>query len=114
MSIRHIATSLLNLFIGAVEIILGLRFLLKLFGANDTGFVNWVYEMSSPLLDPFRGIFPTKVFENNYVLEFSTLFAMIVYALIALIIVAAIDAVTSPAAANDDGETTVVRKTRRK
>lgn len=115
MQLRYIATSLLNIFVGAVEAILGLRFILKLFGANENaGFVSWVYEMSSGLLDPFRGIFTTRVFENRYVLEFSTLFAMLIYALIALLIIAIIDAVTAPAVARDDAaETTVVKKRRR-
>lgn len=117
MQLRYVAKSLVNLFVGTVEVILGLRFILKLFGANSgTGFVAWVYEMSRPLLDPFRGIFPAQVFENRYVLEFSTLFAMIIYALIALLIMAAINAVTAPAVAEEvtpvAAETTVVKKRR--
>lgn len=97
MSLRELAVNLLNFFIGAVEVILGLRFLLKLFGANaSNGFVSWVYEMSGVLLDPFRGIFPSKVFENQYVLEFSTLFAMMVYALLGLLVVWLINSIAAP------------------
>lgn len=106
MDVRYVAVNLLNFFTAVVESFLGLRFLLKLFGANDTnGFVSWVYEMSDVLLEPFRGIFPAKVFENQYVLEFSTLFAMMMYAIIALLLMWLITAVT-PAPA------TVVRKKR--
>lgn len=95
MRIREIATNLLNLFLGTVEVILGLRFALKLFGANAAnGFVGWVYEMSDALLDPFRGVFPTRVFENQYVIEFSTLFAMIVYAIIGLVVIWLIEALS--------------------
>ena len=87
MRLGYLATNLLNVFVGAVESLLGLRFMLKIFGANSSnGFVDWVYEMSGVLLDPFRGIFPVKVFVNQYVLEFSTLFAMLVYALIGLFV----------------------------
>lgn len=112
MQIRYFAINLVNVFFGLVEGILGLRFFLKLFGANpNNGFVDWVYEMSGVLLEPFRGIFPAKVFENQYVLEFSTLFAMLVYALIALLIIALINAVTPVPVA--DAKTTVVKKTRR-
>lgn len=111
MNTRYVAVSLLNFFTGVVEGFLGLRFLLKLFGANpDAGFVSWVYEMSGVLLEPFRGIFPTKVFENQYVLEFSTLFAMMVYALFALLLMAVISAVTVPV---DDRDVVVTKKRRR-
>lgn len=106
MNIRNAAINLLNFFTAVVESILGLRFLLKLFGANaGNGFVNWVYEMSDVLLDPFRGIFPAKVFENQYVFEFSTLFAMLMYAIGALLLMWLITAITP-------GPTTVVKKKR--
>lgn len=95
MDVRYVAVNLLNFFTAVVEGFLGLRFLLKLFGANgDNGFVNWVFEMSGALLEPFRGVFPAKVFENQYVLEFSTLFAMLMYAIVALLLMALITAVT--------------------
>jgi len=85
-----------NLFLGLVEGFLGFRFVLKLFGASDTNsFVKWIYDMSSTLLDPFRGIFPTTIFDNRFVLEFSTLFAMLVYAVLGLVILAVIDTVTA-------------------
>lgn len=107
MRLREVAVNLLNVFVVAVEGFLGLRFILKLFGANaENGFVDWIYEMSAVLLEPFRGIFPTQVFENQYVLEFSTLFAMLMYALLALLVVAVIDAV-APA-------TTATKKRRKK
>jgi len=80
--------------------ILGLRFVLRLFGASETaGFVSWVYEMSAVLLEPFRGIFPTQTFENQFVFEFSTLFAMIVYGLLGLLLASAVAALT-PATAS--------------
>lgn len=88
MNIKYLTMSLLNFVLAVFESFLALRFLLKLFGANPSnGFVNWVYEMSGVLLEPFRGIFPAKVFENTYVLEFSTLFAMLIYAIAAILLV---------------------------
>lgn len=112
MGVRSFAINLLNVFVAIVEGFLALRFALKLFGANDNvGFVNWVYEMSGVLLEPFRGIFPARVFENQYVLEFSTLFAMLMYALLALLIVALINFVTTPLAGRDEDR--VVTKKRR-
>lgn len=111
ISVRRFTTNLLSLFLAIVEGFLGLRFLFKLFGANaGNGFVSWVYDMSAALLEPFRGIFPARVFENQYVLEFSTLFAMLMYALLALLIIALVNVLTP----NKDTEgTTVVKKVRR-
>lgn len=87
MRIRYLAVNLVNLFTIVVEGFLALRFLLKLFGANSsTAFVSWVYAMSSVLLDPFRGIFPPVVVQNRFVLDFTTLFAMLVYAILALVL----------------------------
>ena len=63
-----------------VELLLGFRVILKFFGANPhASFVEWVYKTSQPLLKPFEGMFPTPVIEGNFVIEFSTLFALIVY-----------------------------------
>lgn len=98
MQLRRVVLNMVSLFMALVQGFLGLRFILMLFGANSSnGFVSWVYEMSSVLLEPFRGIFPTRVYENAYVVEFSTIFAMLVYAFAALLLVAAVEAVTSPA-----------------
>lgn len=70
-----------------VEVALGLRLILKLFGANpQAGFVAWVYETTLPLLAPFMGAFPSPTIEGGFVLEFTTLFAMIIYALVAYLI----------------------------
>ncbi len=111
MRLRYIAVNLLNFFLAVVEGFLALRFLLRLFGANaNTGFVNWVYEMSDPLLAPFRGIFPTRVYENRFVFEFSTLFAMLMYLILGLVLVYLINALT--AVADDPADEQVVRRKR--
>lgn len=79
---------LVEYFIFLVEGFLLLRFTLKLFGAStEAGFVRWIYEMTDPLLAPFRGIFPSPVTEFGSVLEFSTLFAVVIYALLGWIII---------------------------
>lgn len=97
MKLNSLMTSFINLFVLIVESFLGLRFLLKLLGANeDNGFVSWVYSMSDVLLEPFRGIFPTRLFENTFVFEFSTLFAMLMYGIAGMLLLALVDAVTAP------------------
>lgn len=78
---------LTNFIFGFIELMLGLRIILKLFGANPaTPFVQWVYETSTPLLAPFEGIFPTARIEGGFIIEFSAIFALLVYALIAYFI----------------------------
>lgn len=96
---RYILTKVIYAAFGLAELILGLRFILKLFGANGSNdFVNWVYETSAAVLDPFRGIFPTQVFKSTFVIEFSTLFAIIIYALIAMLLVFVVELITQPVA----------------
>lgn len=66
--------------------ILGLRFLLKLFGANPAAmFTRWIYETSQPLLHPFAGMFPVAV-DGRFVFDFSTLFAIAIYSLVGYLI----------------------------
>ena len=74
---------LIDWIIAIIEVLLGLRLVLKLFGANpDTPFVNFVYETTQPLLAPFVGIFPSQTIDPGNVLEVTTLFAIIVYAVL--------------------------------
>jgi hypothetical protein len=77
-----------DVFVAVIEIALGLRFVLKLLGANPSaGFVDWVYATTAPLLEPFAGMFPSPVLERGFILEFSTLFAMLAYAVLGWLIV---------------------------
>jgi len=94
---RYLITKVIYVVFVLAELFLALRLILKLFGANAAnGFVSWIYETSGAILDPFRGIFPTEVFESTYVLEFSTLFAMIMYAIIAMILIYVVELITRP------------------
>lgn len=68
--------------VGLVELALALRLLLRFFGANPgTPFVSWIYDITSGLLAPFANMFPAPTLAGGYVLEFSTIFAMLLYAL---------------------------------
>ncbi len=73
--------------LGILEILLGFRFVFKLLGASlSSGFVSWIYDMSSIFIWPFEGIFrrgTTQGIETTSVFEPSTLVAIIVYALAA-------------------------------
>ncbi len=83
--ITRFVLGLINFFLALVEIFLGLRVVLRFFAANpDVSFVHWIYASSDVLMQPFRGIFPTEVIGRDHVIDFSAMFAMVVYALIAL------------------------------
>ena len=78
---------LIWLLLGIVEALLVLRVLLKAFAANPAaGFVQFVYNASAPLVAPFRGIFPAVEGESGSVLDFSILFAILMYGIAALAI----------------------------
>ena len=78
----------LSMFVFAlVEILLVFRFVLKLFGANvNASFVSFVYQNTQPLLAPFLLAFPSPSVKGKFVLEFTTLFAIFVYAFISYIV----------------------------
>lgn len=79
----------------AVNAFLGLRFVLRLFNANTSSdFVAWLYSNTHPLLKPFTGIFESLRLEGGYTVEFSTLFAIIIYSLGGFLIMALVDALS--------------------
>lgn len=85
---------LVNLILGVAVALLGLRFILRLFSANSTNeFVGWIYNSSDIVLGPFRGIFPNANIEGS-VMDFSALFAMLVYGIIGLLAIYLIDVLT--------------------
>lgn len=66
-----------------VDVFVGLRFLLELFGASSQSeFVALVYMISAPLVAPFRGIFPNAG-KGVFVLEPAALVALAIYPLLA-------------------------------
>jgi len=69
--------------LGVVEVILLLRLIFRLLGANESSdFVMFLYNLSHIFVGPFNGIFNDQALGRS-VFEISTLVAMIVYALIA-------------------------------
>lgn len=73
--------------LGALEILLAFRLILKLTGASlASGFVSMIYGLSNIFIYPFEGIFRRGVAqgtETTVVLEPATIVAIIVYAIIA-------------------------------
>lgn len=73
--------------LGLLEILLGLRFFLKLIAANaQSGFGSLIYGVSGVFTAPFAGLVTTPV-SGGTVLEVTTLIAMAVYALFFWIVV---------------------------
>lgn len=65
----------------ALEMLLGLRVVLKLIGANEANaFANFVYNLSQIFLWPFQSLTASPA-AGGMVLEVPTLVAMVVYAL---------------------------------
>ena len=69
---------------GVLLVLLGLRFLLSLLGANPSnGFANFIYSVSHPFVAPFFSLFSYHYSYGASCFEVYTLVAMLVYALIA-------------------------------
>jgi hypothetical protein len=78
---------------GFIEILIGLRFLLRLLGANPQNhFVLWIYNWSSPFVAPFAGIFGQSTtvtgqgIVTSSVFDWAALVALFVYGLILVIL----------------------------
>ena len=69
--------------LGIIEILLIFRFVLKLLGANPaSGFTQMIYSFSAPFAVPFIGVTRASV-SGGSVFEWTTIIAMVVYAVVA-------------------------------
>ena len=83
-NIRYWITTIVYFILAVLEVILALRFIFRLLGANEgSGFVAFLYGLSHVFVAPFNGIFNDQTIGNVSVFETSTLVAMVLYALIA-------------------------------
>ena len=74
---------LIQLIFFLISAVLVLRIIFRLFAANPNAtFVHWVYITSGTLLEPFRGIFIPAAIGHGYVLDFTALIALLIYALL--------------------------------
>jgi YggT family protein len=90
-------TRIVTLLFTVLEVLLLLRFVLKLFGANSNQpLVSGLYRITEPLVRPFQGIFPEPA--GPPALDLAALFAVAFFFLIAALVVAIVRAVTSPRA----------------
>jgi len=80
--------------LGLLEVLLIIRFALKLIGANpDSGFTAFIYGLTGAVTAPFTDLIPTLSSGGN-TLEMTTAIAMVIYALLFWGILAAIPIIT--------------------
>jgi YGGT family len=90
------AAAVVGFIVGVVDILIAARFLGKLFGASvQSAFVNFIYQVSGPLVAPFTGIFGNSGSSTN-TFETASLVAIVVYAVIGWGVVMLIRIVTAP------------------
>ena len=90
------AAAFVGFIVGAVDILIAARFLGKLFGASShTAFVNFIYQVTGPLVAPFTGIFGDTGSKTN-TFETASLVALVVYAVIGWGLVVLIRIITAP------------------
>lgn len=87
------ASRVIALLFSVVEVLLLVRFVFKLFGANaGQGFVSAIYGITEPLVAPFRGIFAQP--DGTQGFEIAALLSIAFFLLVGALIVAVVRAVT--------------------
>jgi len=96
------ASRVIALVFTVLEVLLLVRFTLKLFGANeDQPLVSAIYGLTEPLVAPFRGIFAQPA--GTPVVEIATLLSIVFFVLVAALIVAIVRAFTGRRGERDGG-----------
>ncbi len=68
-----------------ITVLLGLRFVFLLLGANATGIARLIYDLSEIFVLPFRGIFSTARMGESF-FDSAALLGIVMYYLLALIV----------------------------
>jgi uncharacterized protein YggT (Ycf19 family) len=83
-----------------IEVLLLVRFVGKLLGANaQQGFVSAIYGITEPFVAPFRGIFTQP--EGTQMFEIASLLSVLFFVLVAALVVALVRAFTGKRAERD-------------
>ncbi len=82
--------------VGVIDLLLLLRIVFYLAGAESVGFANLLYGITGPLVAPFRGIFPNPDAAGSY-FDMAALAAIVIFALLGWIVSRLIDLATRPA-----------------
>lgn len=93
--------------LGLLQVLLGMRFVLKLIAANaESGFATLIYGITALFVAPFAGLIATPT-TGNTIFEVTTLIAMAVYALLVWGIVSVIPIVVDRPSARTTSRATV-------
>lgn len=77
-----VAQRIVWLIVGIINVIIALRFVFLLLGANrGASFTDFIYSLSAPFVAPFVGIFGEPVYGKS-VFEVSSVLAIVIYLLI--------------------------------
>ena len=85
-SSKTVIVNIIWLVYGVIAVLLAGRFIFKLTGANNTGFVNFIYSITNFLSKPFDSIFGATTAAAGHiksVIQPSIIVAIVVYGLIA-------------------------------
>jgi hypothetical protein len=83
---KHRTAQIIRAVTGVVVLLIGLRFVLLLLGANpDAAFTRLLYGITAPLVFPFQEVFPDPQ-RSGRMFEVASLLAMIIYGLLGFII----------------------------
>ncbi|MBI4100004.1 YggT family protein [Candidatus Microgenomates bacterium] len=92
--VEAILLSILDVVMGIVAFLVGLRFLFRLAAANPaTPFVAWIYQASAAIMTPFAGIFPNQSLGSGAVLDSTAFVSLLFYALIFYLLRAAVKSI---------------------
>lgn len=98
--IESILIGIVYFIFSVIIVLLALRFVLLLLGANTAApFVQLIYALSAPFMAPFQAVFGTTQVEGS-IFEWSALLAMAIYALISWGIASLIAALTPRSSAS--------------
>jgi hypothetical protein len=82
-----LVSRIINTIIGIAETLLAIRFILKLLGASPASqFIAWFYDLTSRLVGPFAGAFPSFSLAG-FEIETATILAMIAYVIIGWLLI---------------------------
>jgi uncharacterized protein YggT (Ycf19 family) len=97
----RVLAALFGVALVAVETAIGFRLAFLLGNANETnGFVDFIYDVTKPLVEPFQGIITNEAV-NGGILEWASPIAMVVYLVAAALLIAAILVLTSGPSGGD-------------
>jgi YggT family protein len=105
----RVLAALLGVALAAVETAIGFRLAFLLGNANaSNGFVDFIYDVTDPLVEPFQGIIANEAVDGG-IFEPASVIAMVVYLVGAALLIAAILVLTSGPSA---GERVVTSRSR--